>query len=363
MTKKDKASSATAGKTQGGSSRSNGEKGTFRFIQGTLFDPSGTEPAQAPMPGVGTHLFTDQSVTGPLPKQNQPGPQEAALLQLLGTMTPLTADRQSWDIEGTWDTATIPVQPKSVDLNDKQSRRDLRDPNRQVFTPQYQAGPVQPSIIGSQPGEVIFLSHRTMPLFEPFVSMKSGRIKLINWGMPACKLSFFTKHVYRLQKEPDTAEKVATIGFYLVAVEQEIQQLSEKARTASPRLKEKLNEEINALRQEQKQWQMIQDNPEEWALAISNYETGYAYLSVSIKYRKDEGYENKCVHLLHNLRDKIGATVETRLNIIFINEDEIQREHCMQNKQIEFYLQQFPVRSNARLSRRDRLYARKVIVT
>ena len=335
------------------------ERGHYRQLLPSLFDFQSTSPVEKPLALV-MDLLTDSPNPVDLPQSLSPQEQELKLMELLSRTPRLTPNRQAWDIEGQWEESTIPVQPRSVDLLDKQSRLDLRDPNRQLFTPQYQSTPVESSQIGSQPGEIIFVSHHLMPLFEPFVGLKSTRIKLINWDKPACKLSFYSKHIYRLKKEPDEAEKRTAIQSYLNSISEEITALTKKARTSPPRQKSKLDDEITALVEENNRWQTILDNPGEWLLATSNYETGYAYLSVNIKYRQDEGYQNIQNHLLHNQRDKLGATLETRFNIIFINEDEIQREHCMQHKQVEFYLQQFPIRSNTKLTKRDRLYARRL---
>ena len=286
-------------------------------------------------------------------------PTEEGLRSLLDTLPRLTPNRDTWDIEGHWEVPVVPIQPRSVDLTDKQSRLELRDPSTQVFTPQYLQQVAESSIIGSQPGEMIFLSDQYMHQFALFSGVSMNTIKLVNLFKPACKLSFYTKHVYKLQKGLDEVEKREAIDMHIVNITSLKEELLHQLATSSPNRRSSLQNQIMALGEEETRWKVIRHKAESWELTISNYETGYAYLWVNIKYRQKEVYDNFAVHLLHNLRDKVGKTVENRYNVIFINEDEIYREHAMQNKQIEHYLNSFPVKSSALAGKRFRLYARK----
>lgn len=234
------------------------------------------------------------------------------LLNEIAKTPKLKPDREDWDIEGRWDDC----------------------------------------------GDVIFIDSRHMVEFALWRDFGCKTVKLINYGHPAVKMSFYSKHKYWLKKPHDlTAEEQGEyIAEHLSALSQSVISLRAKINHLPPLAQAETHQRIHTTLAEIDAWQLIQAKSHQYELAVSTYQRGYAYLYISYKFILPNGdYDNASEHLLHHTRDRMGNINQTKLNVIFINLDEINRVHPQQNKEIEAYLGRFPHKTTSGAAR---LYAR-----
>jgi hypothetical protein len=219
----------------------------------------------------------------------------------------LKPDRETWDIEGTWQDC----------------------------------------------GDIMFVDSRYMAQFALWRDFGCKTIKLINYGRAAVKMSFYSKHKYWLKKPQDLTDEER--GQYNMLL-QAVVQLQNRIDQQPPVAQAETRSRIAALLTELDAWQLIRAKSQAYELAVSTYQRGYAYLYVSYKFLLPTGeYENASEHLLHHTRDRIGNITQTKQNVLFVNMDEINRVHPQQNKEIEAYLGRFTHKS---ASGSVRLYAR-----
>ena len=234
------------------------------------------------------------------------------LLNEIAKTPKLKPDREDWDIEGRWDDC----------------------------------------------GDVIFIDSRYMVEFALWRDFGCKTVKLINYGHSAVKMSFYSKHKYWLKKPHDlTAEEQSEyIAEHLSALSQSVIALRAKIDHLPPLAQAETHQRIHTILAEMDAWQLIQAKSHQYELAVSTYQRGYAYLYISYKFILPNGdYDNASEHLLHHTRDRMGNINQTKLNVIFINLDEINRVHPQQNKEIEAYLGRFPHKTTSGAAR---LYAR-----
>lgn len=208
-------------------------------------------------------------------------------------------------------------------------------------------------------GVIHFVDAAYQTLFEPVHDFDCRSIKFVNLHKPAVRVTFYRKHRYRLIKAKDmtTDMKVEQIGLY-------VEDLTAKARVLESKLNQllashqaDLQQKLDLCRQQIQAWQQILRQPENYELAMSNYERQHLYVTANYKYRLAPGeYANQQEHLLNTQRDRLGNITQVRYNIFFIDPAEILREHPYQNREVEGYLAAFPIKSEIG---KYRLYARQ----
>lgn len=234
------------------------------------------------------------------------------LLNELAKTAKLKPDREDWDIEGSWQDC----------------------------------------------GDIHFVDSRYMAEFALWRDFGCKTVKLINYGRPAAKMSFYSKHKYWLKKPHDLTdeERDEYITDHLNTLSQSVILSQAKIDQQPPLMQAETRRRINMTLQEIDTWQLIQAKSQQYELAVSTYQRGYAYLYVSYKFMLSTGeYDNVSEHLLHHTRDRIGNITQHKQNIIFVNMAEINRVHPQQNKEIESYLGRFSQKST---TGSVRLYAR-----
>ncbi|GAB3880893.1 hypothetical protein [Spirosoma agri] len=235
-----------------------------------------------------------------------------ALTQVMDGTNLLRPDRETWDIEGDW----------------------------------------------SMTGTMHFVDSAYQPLFEPFADFDCRTIKIVNYGRPAVRMTFYRKHRYWLLKDRDLPilEKKARVTEYInqlivnseILVQKSTQMTGTKLSEAKGQLA-LMNDQIKA-------WSIVRENVADYELAISNYQREHYYCYINYKYRtKEDDFANEQVHLLNPQRDRLGTITQVRHNIVFIDTSEIRREHPYQNKEIDGFLGRFTMQSEVG---RHQLYAR-----
>lgn len=187
--------------------------------------------------------------------------------------------------------------------------------------------------------KIIFIEKEFMPLFAPMADDDIRSCKIVNFGKPAVELSFFTKHKYYLKKKVN----LAYIRDYLGMQLNELIEKKDEIVLLIPLEMEKenrelLKEQLDSYIQQIEELKNIIDNLEQYDFAISNYEMGYLYTELSYKYQATDGnYDNENSHIIKN------NELEERINVIFIDEQAIQKPIANQQKKIDAYLATFPI--------------------
>lgn len=187
--------------------------------------------------------------------------------------------------------------------------------------------------------KIIFIEKEFMPSFAPMADDDIRSCKIINFGKPAVELSFFTKHKYYLKKKINPAY----IRDFLVMQLNELIEKKDEIISLIPLKMEKeslelLKEQLDSFIRQIEDLKNIIDNLEQYDFAISNYEMGYLYTELSYKYQTSEGnYDNENSHIIKN------NELEERINVIFIDEQAIQKPIANQQKKIDAYLATFPI--------------------
>ncbi|GAB3562562.1 hypothetical protein GCM10027578_04940 [Spirosoma luteolum] len=234
------------------------------------------------------------------------------LTKLMNVVNKLQPDRNTWDIEGDWNGT----------------------------------------------GVIYFVDSRDQSLFADYAHFDCRSIKLVNFGQPATRLTFFKKHKYILLKNNDLSrdDKVVRITNYVneLIVKRAIRLDNVEKLTGSALSDERGT--IGMMEQEIKTWQEILRNVDQYDFAVSNYRRDYQYVTLNYKYRvTEEQYANTQEHLLNPQRDNQGMITQQRYNIIFVELRDINREHPHQHKEIENFLNNFTVFTQ---TGKQQLYAR-----
>lgn len=234
------------------------------------------------------------------------------LTQFMQVVDKLQPDRNTWDIEGEWNGT----------------------------------------------GVIHFVDSRNQSLFAEFEHFDCRTIKLVNFGKPATRLTFFKKHKYILLKNSDLTQedKEIRITNYIneLTVKRSIK-LDKIDRLTGAALSDERGL-IGMMEQEIKTWQEVLRNLDQYDFAVSNYRRDYQYVTLNYKYRTTEQeYANAQEHLLNPQRDGKGVITQQRFNIIFVDTREIGREHPHQHKEIETFLNNFSLVTQVG---KQQLYAR-----
>ena len=258
--------------------------------------------------------FSDQGTYG---KRKRYEPQTYAkllseLTQLTEDVPKLTPDRNVWDIEGNW----------------------------------------------ASTGAIYLVDAAHQARFEEIHSFDCRTIKLVNFGKPAARITFYQKHRYWLLKDKDMPlnQKADQIKGYVHGLAIEVETLEAKLDKMGLTKRKETLSIIGEHREEIKKWRAIFDNLTNYEMAVSNYSRQYFYITVNYKYRLPSGeYTNEQEHLLNPQRDRAGNITQPRYNIIFVDPYEILRDHPYQNREVEGFLENFPVKTT---TGRNTIYAR-----
>lgn len=234
------------------------------------------------------------------------------LIQLMKVVNKLQPDRNAWDIEGEWNGT----------------------------------------------GVIHFIDARDQSLFADYADFDCRTIKLVNYGRPATRLTFFKKHKYILFRNSDltSQEKEQRITNYIneLTVKRAIK-LDKTEKLTGAALSDERGQ-IGMMEQEIQIWQQVLQNIDHYDFAVSNYRRDYQYVTLNYKYRSSEQeYANAQEHLLNPQRNGQGVITQQRFNLIFVDTREISREHPHQHKEIENFLNNFSLVTR---TGKQQLYAR-----
>ncbi len=239
--------------------------------------------------------------------------------RLLDTMTQLMEDvpklrpnREAWDIEGDW----------------------------------------------SATGTIHFVDTAYQSLFDAVADFDCRTIKFVNMGKPAVRLTFYRKHRYWLLRDKDLPldKKIDQLKAYIGELMVKYEVLAGKLPGLSPIKQSEAYGQLGFYSQQISQWREILNDPQRYEIAISNYNRLHSYVTVNYKYRLPSGdFTNEQEHLLNTQRDRLGNISQVRHNILFVDPVEILRDHPYQNREVEGFLNTFPIKSE---TGKQTIYAR-----
>lgn len=236
----------------------------------------------------------------------------AELTQLMEEVPKLRPDRDAWDIEGDW----------------------------------------------AATGIICFVDAIHQPLFETVRGFDCRTIKLVNMDRSAVRITFYRKHRYWLLKDKDLPidQKIEQIQAHINELTVKAQILESKLDKMIPQKQAEAKGQIGMYWEQVNTWRAILDSPTQYEIAISNYSRQHFYVTINYKYRLPSGdFANEQEHLLNTQRDRLGNITQVRYNIVFVDTSEILRDHPYQNREVEGYLNNFPIKSEAG---RQTIYAR-----
>lgn len=235
------------------------------------------------------------------------------LTKIMNQVPKLRADREGWDIEGDW----------------------------------------------ADTGTIFFVDSIYQPYFTRFIDFDCRSIKIVNYGRPAVRMSFFKEHKFWVLKNKDLPkdEKIARIQLYLNDLGNKIDRQFSKLHKLTGSQLTQAKADIALWQSELTAWNEIMNNADFIEMAISNYERVHKYVTLNYKFiLNEEGdFANAQEHMLNPQKDRTGTINQPRYNIIFVDTNHIRRDHPYQSKQIDKYLGGFGLKSQAGLYT---LYAR-----
>ena len=235
------------------------------------------------------------------------------LTDIMNQVPKLRADRDGWDIEGNW----------------------------------------------ADTGTIHFVEAVYQPYFTRFTDFDCRSIKIVNYGRPAVRMSFFKEHKFWVLKDKDLPrdEKIARIQLYLNDLGAKTDRMLSKLHKLTGSELTQAKADIALWQSEQTAWQDLIAHVDMIEMAISNYDRIHKYVTLNYKFiLNEEGdFANAQEHLLNPQKDRLGTINQPRYNIIFVDTDHIRRDHPYQSKQIDKYLGGFGLKSQAGLYT---LYAR-----
>lgn len=194
-----------------------------------------------------------------------------------------------------------------------------------------------------------YVASELMSLFTDHIHTPFDRLKFVNWGKPAVRITYYDKHKYWLTKDDQLGalNKIGYVQDYLDYLNSKQSKVLEKLNGLPPGHSGAfLQDKLITLRLQQQHWQKVLHNPEAYELVISTYYSDYRYWYIGYKYRVDTTtFDNDVVHLLSPIRESGGQIVATKLNVIFIDTEGILLDHDYQHKEIDSYLKQFDLQS------------------
>ena len=239
----------------------------------------------------------------------------AELTKAMEGVPHLMPDRNEWDIEGDWTTA----------------------------------------------GHMHFIDARHMTTFAPHTGFDCRSIKLINFDKPAIRLTFFKKHVYWLLKDDALTkdERTARLSDYINQLIVQIQIIDSKLTRLTGTALSDARGQVARMQQQIEAFTQVREEPASYEIVVSNYKRQHYYTYVNFKYQLASGeLANQQVNLLNTQHDKRGTITKEKHNIVFIDSEQIRREHPHQHKEIDSFLARFPLQSEFN---RDHIYVRHLL--
>lgn len=234
------------------------------------------------------------------------------LTQVIKQVPHLAPDRQEWDIDGNW----------------------------------------------SVTGAMHFVDSDYMPMFQAYADFDCRTIKLVNFGRPAIRMTFFKKHSYWLIKDASLSidDKKGRISDHINMLYVKADILDSKSQKFTGAQRTKAKSDISAMYAEANTWKEIMQDVDQYEIAVSNYKRDHYYTYINYKFRVDESQMgNENVHLLNPQRNRTGAISQQRHNVVFVHPVDILREHPYQNKEIDGFLNSFPLQTELG---KNQIYAR-----
>lgn len=189
---------------------------------------------------------------------------------------------------------------------------------------------------------IVFIDKEDMHLFAPMADDDIRTCKIVNYNKPAVELSFFNKHKYYIKKNANPTFLQGFLQEQLTEKKQQVTELAKDILTqpkAELYLIDTLMELLKNYQNEIEGIQHIIDHIDQYEFAISNYEMGYTYTELSYKYQTPEGkYSNENSHII---KDRSGKEC---INVIFIDQEAMQKPVANQQKKVDSYLASFPIR-------------------
>ena len=200
-----------------------------------------------------------------------------------------------------------------------------------------------------------YISKAYMNDFKPFAPFDIRTHKLINYGTPAVELNYYYKHKYFVDTKATQENMEQYLIIYLDNLADEKADLKERikkglgefseALTSEERetLLESYQSEMLTLQQHTDYWVSVAKNLNNMEWVISNYELGFHYYELGFKYWDDKELEYVIhnSHIIKNQFNRKGELIQERHNLIFVDEQALQRPVPNQHKTVEKLLSTF----------------------
>ena len=197
-----------------------------------------------------------------------------------------------------------------------------------------------------------YISKEYMNAFKPFAPYDIRTHKLVNYGTPAVELNYYYKHKYFVDTKAKQENIEQYITTYLDDLAEEKAELKERIKkvlteisdtAAKENLLESYKAEMLNLQEHTDYWVTVARNLSKMEWVISNYELGFHYYELGFKYwdNKELEYVINNSHMIKNQFNKKGELIQERHNLIFVDEQALQRPVPNQHKTVEKLLSTF----------------------
>jgi hypothetical protein len=222
----------------------------------------------------------------------------------------------------------IPRKPKLPDL-----QKLLRSLPKVTLDPNHHEVSPIPNAV-----KISFIDAKYMRLFEPFAELNARTLKLVNYNKAAINLTFFEKHKYKVNKEPEPEDITNQLEKKLEELKSNYGQVELFTDAYT----------ITARGQQQQQIVEIQQVLNEfhnYRFAVSNYFRNYTYWYITWRWENPDstlGHGND--HLLKNETDYNNNVTILKQNVIFVDMKRISDHTPYQSKKVEKFLSSFEKR-------------------
>lgn len=186
--------------------------------------------------------------------------------------------------------------------------------------------------------KINFIHCKYMTLFEPFAELNARTLKLVNYEKAAINISFFEKHKYKVQREPEPDEIEHHLNKRLDELKSGIGQTELFAGFYSQKSRDEQREELVLI-------QKILSQFHDYEYAVSNYFRNYTYWYVTWRWENEDGTRGHGNdHLLKDETDYDNNTTIQKQNVMFVDMDRIGEHTPYQSKKVEKFLKSFESR-------------------
>jgi hypothetical protein len=186
--------------------------------------------------------------------------------------------------------------------------------------------------------KISFIDSKFMGLFEPFAELNARTLKLVNYNRAAINLTFFEKHKYKVNKEPEPEEIANQLEKKLEELKSGYGQTELFADAYTQATKDQQRQQIVDI-------QEILNEFHEYQFAVSNYFRKYTYWYVTWRCENADGtlgHGND--HLLKDETDYDNNATILKQNVIFVDMNRIAEHTPYQSKKVEKFLNNFEKR-------------------